>query len=380
MKLKKLLLMFVLFVVGAGAGAAQDDESLRITLVLNGTLGDRSFFDSAQRGMDRVIEDFDAEVNTIELGIDPGNWETGLNDAMSNTDSYDLLIAGTEQMVDFLAARAHLYPEKDFIIFDTAVAYDNPEVCVDGCANVYSVLYKQNEGSFLAGVYAAAMSGSDVEGMNPGVVIGAIGGIDIPIINDFIVGYKQGACLVDPEAQTLVQYAGSFTDPARGKEIAFAMYEQDADVIFQIASGTGNGVFEAAEERGHYAIGVDSDQASIILDINPDQSERILTSMLKNVDNSLYRAVELYLNDELPFGEAEILGIAEGGVGLAVNDIYEEATPEAVQNLMAVVEEAVTTGEIEIVSTLSDNPVQVTTPCEDMPVTTFDVQAALEGN
>jgi basic membrane protein A len=358
------------------------DEPLRITLVVNGVLGDKSFFDSAQRGMDRVMDEFDAEVNTIELGIDPANWESGLDDAMSDSDNYDVLITGTFQMIDFLAARAHLYPDKTFMFYDAGMPYDNPDVCVEACANVYSVLYAQNEGSFLAGVYAAAMSSAtDIEGINEGVVLGAIGGQDIPVINDFIVGYEQGACLVDPASQVIVQYAGGWNDPARGKEIALAMYEQGADIVFQIAGGTGVGVFEAAEEQGRFAIGVDSDQATIIADTDPDQAERILTSMLKNVDNSLYRAVDLLLAGELPVGTAEILGIAEGGVGLAINDIYNEATPEGVQNIVAAVSEAVTAGEIPIntVFAAEGEAATVGMGCDAMPELEFDLAAAMEG-
>jgi len=367
----------LLMVVSLSAVSAQDD--VRITLVVNGVLGDKSFFDSAQRGVDRVADEYGVETNTVELGIDPQNWESGLADVMADSDSYDILITGTFQMIDFLAARAHQYPDKTFIFFDAGMPYDDPNICVDGCANVYSITYNQNEGSFLAGVYAAAMSMSDVEGFNPDPFIGAVGGQDIPVINDFIVGYEQGACLVNSDSQVLTQYAGGWNDPARGKEIALAMFEQNADIIFQIAGGTGVGVFEAAEEQGHYAIGVDSDQASIILDTNPDQAERILTSMQKNVDNSLFRAYELYLAGELPMGTAEGLGLAEGGVGLSINDIYMNATPENVQELVAAAEAAVVSGDITVNSVFGaeDEVASVGMPCSEMPATDFDVSMYL---
>ncbi|MDX2159821.1 MAG: BMP family ABC transporter substrate-binding protein [bacterium] len=382
-KLLTLCLSLLLVFSLTAATVFAQDEPLRITLVINGVLGDKSFFDSAQRGMDRAFEDFNIEVNTIELGIDPANWESGLDDAMSDEDSYDMLIAGTFQMIDFLGARVHEYPDKVFITYDAPVAYDNPDICVEGCTNVYSVTYLQNEGSFLAGVYAAAMSMQEgINGITAGdVVLGAIGGQDIPVINDFIVGYEQGACLVNPDSSVIVQYAGGWNDPARGKEIALAMYEQGADIVFQIAGGTGVGVFEAAEEQGRYALGVDSDQATIILDTNPEQAERILTSMLKNVDNSLYRAVDLYLQGSLPIGTTESLGIADGGVGLAVNDIYTGATPEAVQNLLTAVQEAVVAGDITVntVFAAEGEAAAVGQGCDAMPETMFDVAAAMEG-
>lgn len=350
------------------------DEPLKIVLVVNGVLGDKSFFDSAQRGMDMLLDEFDnVEVDTVELGIDPANWETGLFDVMSDSDAYDILITGTFQMIDFLAPEVHKYPDKYFMFYDAGMPYDDPEVCIEGCANVYSITYAQNEGSFLAGVYAAAISESGIDGTNEAAVLGAIGGQQIPVIDDFIVGYEQGACLVNPDSQVIVQYAGGWNDPARGKEIALAMYEQDADVVFQIAGGTGVGVFEAAQEQEKYAIGVDSDQALIVQETDPDQADRILTSMLKNVDLSLYRAVTLHMDGELEYGVAENLGIAEEGVGLAINEIYEDNTPEEVQALIEYVQEAVTDGMVEINSVFAEEPAEVGTACADMPETELDL-------
>jgi basic membrane protein A len=378
----RFLVVFLVLVALSAASISAQDEPLRITYVVNGVLGDKSFFDSGQRGMDQVADEFDAEVNTVELGIDPQNWETGLDDAMSDSENYDILIAGTFQMIDYLAKRSHLYADKVFFFYDAPMPYEDAEICVEGCKNVYSITYNQNEGSFLAGVYAGAMTTQEIDGMNPEAVIGAVGGQDIPVINDFIVGYEQGACLVNPDSQVLVQYAGGWNDPAKGKEIAGAMYDQNADIVFQVAGGTGVGVFEAAQEQNHFAIGVDSDQATIILDTDPEQAERILTSMMKNVDNSLYRAVDLYLKGELPLGTAEGLGIEEGGVGLAYNDIYTEATPENIQELVTAVEEAVVAGDI-VVNTVfaeEDEAARVGQGCEAMPETDFDVSMYLGGD
>ena len=374
--MKKVVFVSVLLLAALFAMAftviAQDDP-LRVVSVVNGTLGDKSFFDSAQRGMEAIADEYDIEIDTVELGIDPANWEPGLLDVMADTDSYDILIAGTFQMIDFLAANAHSYPDKLFMFYDAPMPYDNPDVCVEGCANVYSMTYAQNEGSFLAGVYAAAMSQSGIDGMNDAPIIGAVGGQQIPVIDDFIVGYEQGACLVNPESQNIVQYAGSWNDPARGKEIALAMYEQDADIVFQVAGGTGVGVFEAAHEQGHFALGVDSDQATIVAETDPDQAERILTSMMKNVDNSIFRAVTLHLEGELPYGSAESLGIPEGGVGLAKNEFYDASTPDDIKAMVAAAEEAVVSGDIDVVTVFAEEPAQVGAACADLPTAGMDL-------
>jgi basic membrane protein A len=144
------------------------------------------------------------------------------------------------------------------------------------------------------------------------------------------------------------QFAAGWNDPAKGKELAKAQYSQGADIVFQIAGGTGQGVFEAAMEDGKYAIGVDSDQALIIESANPDQAARILTSMMKNVDNSIFRGLQMHLDGTTPYGTAESLGIAEGGVGLARNKFYDASTPDEVKAAVDAAEQRVINGEITV--------------------------------
>lgn len=375
--MKKVLLLVAVVcmaVFALSAGVIAQDEPIKIINVVNGVLGDQSFFDSSQRGVDMIADEYGAEVDTVELGIDAATWESGLDDVMTDTDSYDILITGTYQMNGYLGSRAHLYPDKIFIQYDAPVAYDDPAICVDGCTNVYSVSYKQNEGSLLAGVYAAAMA-QQLGQADP--ILGAIGGGNIPVINDFVVGYEQGACLVNPNSQLLVQYSNGWNDPAGGKEIALAMFEQGASMVFNVAGGTGLGMFEAAHETGNHAIGVDSDQAMVIFESDPELAQSILTSMLKNVDVSLVRAYEMYVDGTLPVGSEEIIGIPENGVGLAVNEIYEAATPQEIQDLLVAVQEAVVNGDIVVNSAFGDAQVAPGLGCANMPETTFDASAFL---
>jgi basic membrane protein A len=297
-------------------------------------LGDKSFFDSANRGMEKVMADYpQVKVKTIEAGIDPAKWQAALEDAAAN-EVYDVLIVGTWQMAEFLQIVAPKYPDKKFIIYDVSVDYTACD-----CKNVYSVIYKQNEGSYLAGVFAGLVSQTKI--------VGVVGGQDIPVINDFIVGYKQGA-MENGVTDVIVQYAGGWNDPAKGKELALAMYQQGADIVFQVAGGTGVGVFQAAQEMGKYAIGVDSDQATIINDTNPEQAPFIITSMLKNVDNSLYRAMKMYIEGTLPFGTVENLGVAEGGVGLAKNQWFDTVATAEIKAKLDQAEKDLLEGKIKV--------------------------------
>jgi basic membrane protein A len=318
---------------GSVKATTAQQKALRVTNVVNGTLGDKAFYDSAQRGLERAKKELGVDFKTIELTEDASKWESGLDDAMADVNNYDILIAGTYQMADFMTARADQYPDKKFIMYDTSVDYTKCK-----CKNVYSITYAQNEGSYLAGLYAGAML---KDGKLPGLAgkntIGAIGGLDIPVINDFIVAYEQGAKSVNDKTVLLKQYVGgdkAFNDPAKGKEIALSFYEQGADIIFQVASGSGLGVFDAAKEKGRYAIGVDSDQGTIINATDPKTAAQILTSMQKNVDNSLFYALSKAKDGTLPYGQEDSLGLKEGAVGLAKNDLYKKVTPDSIQKMV----------------------------------------------
>ncbi len=328
----------------SGETAATPAAPLKVLLFINGSLGDKSFFDSAKRGIDRAVTELGIEANTIETTYDATQWEPALVDALANGD-YDVIVLGTSNMVEYVQRIAPQYPDTRFIFFDDTVDY---AACENKCANVYSMLYKQNEGSYLAGVYAAAMTTQEMDGMNPEAVIGSVGGQEIPVILDFMLGYEQGAKDTNPDIQVIRQFADGWNDPAKGKELAKAQYSQGADIVFQIAGGTGQGVFEAAAEDGKYAIGVDSDQALAVLDADPAQAARILTSMMKNIDTSIVRALQLDIAGTLPYGQVENLGIAEGGVGLARNEIYEKNTPDSVKQLVDEAEAKITSGEIVV--------------------------------
>jgi len=314
-----------------------EEDQLVVIQLINGTLGDKSFTDSAHRGLVQASEEFGFKHIVNEAGADPAKWEPAFMDALLDPD-IDVIVVGSGDLMDIMVENAPLYPEKYFIMFDNPVDFE--EACSD-CSNVYAVQYMQNEGSYLAGLYAGLMSETGM--------IGAVGGKDIPVIQDFLVGYKQGA--VDAglaEENVLIQFAESWNDPAKGKELALTMYQQGADYVFQVAGGTGVGVFQAAEEAGKWAIGVDSDQAIIIEETDPEQAAVIATSMLKNVDKSLYRAFKLfYEGNTLAWGTNEALGIPDG-VGLAYNKFYDEYTPQDVKDKIAEMEAKVIAGDIVI--------------------------------
>ncbi len=321
---------------------AASGEKVKVTLMVTGSFGDKAFNDSAQAGMERIKADMSdqVEVEMLEMGNDKTKFEGSLLDA-SESDS-DIIIVGTWDMKEVLERVAPEYPDKKYIIFDTDVDYT-----LDDLSNVYSMSYKQNEAAFLAGVLAASVTSSDMEYANEDAVIGFIGAKDTAaVINDSAVGYIEGAQFINPDIQVKVSYVGSYVDSATAKELALTQYSSGADCVFVAAGPASVGVIEAAAESQKYVIGVDSDQA-LAYEGEPEENY-IISSAIKGVGDSLYSSIERHLAGELPYGEYEILGLAEGAVGLADNDIYQTVVPEEIRSAVDEAKEKLLAGEVSV--------------------------------
>lgn len=324
--MKKILalLLCAALCVGLLAGCAQKEasggENLTLALVVAGTFGDRSFYDSSKEGCDRLAQE-GVTVKTIECNNE--NHSQQIRNA-ADAAGVVVLVGWEFWEVETIALE---YPDVRFIWIDNATSAP--------VSNVLNITYAQNEGSFLAGYIAAKLSETGI--------IGAVGGEDTATINDFIVGYEAGAKYANPDAEVQVRYANTYDDPAVGKECALALHEAGADVVFQIASKTGDGVFEAAGEEGFYAIGVDSDQKYIAPDV-------IACSMCKQVGQSIYDAVKQYMekgDDCGLFGTTWVADMASGLVGIgygeegAVQQVSDELKAEVEALAQQIVDKAI---------------------------------------
>ncbi|MDC7231143.1 MAG: BMP family ABC transporter substrate-binding protein [Sphaerochaetaceae bacterium] len=338
-----LVVLFVMPLSAAGKAetAGTTSDQLKVVLYMNGNLGDKSFFDSANAGVMRAKENLGISVRAIEGGYDPSNWAPDIEQLCQG--DWDIIIAGTWQLQEIIQDLAPQYPEKKFFVYDTSVDYS-----LGNLDNVYSILYKQNEGSYLTGVLAGLITTSDLPYANPQKKIGFIGGMDIPVINDFMVGFRQGAKSVDPAIETLVAYVGDFNDPAKAKELSLAMFDQGVDIAFNGAAQAGLGLLDAGAIKERYTIGVDSDQYLLYKESNPDRAKFIVTSMLKNVGETLYRAIEMHIAGTLPYGEVENLGIEEKGVGLADNENFRAIAPQEFIDKIKDAEKKIQSGEIKV--------------------------------
>ena len=334
-----IISFFTVFTAWAGGDSEtrEDDGRLRVILIIPGNLGDKSFFDSANRGMEMIADELGAETRVIEATTDSTRWEPSLYDAIDG--GWDVIITGST-MTELLNRVAPEYPDRRFINFDAHNSETN--------TNVYSMFYATNVIGYLAGSLAALITNADLPLSRDDNVIGFLGGMDIPGINDFLVGYIEGALAVDPEIRVLVSYAGDFEDSARGKELSLIQYNAGADVIYNVAGATGLGLMDAAKEAGAYAIGVDSDQAMLFAETDPKKAEHIVTSTVKRIDHALLRAVELHVEGTLSYGTHEVLGIVEGGVELAKNKYYLGILSEGIRNRMEEIEQQIVSGDVGV--------------------------------
>lgn len=327
--------------------AEENTKAPKVACLLNGNLGDKSFFDSANKGMELIKNELGCDTNVIEMGFDNTVWETTLYE-VSDQD-YDVIIVGTYQMQEILAKVALEYPDKKYIIFDSNVPYDQGDY-----SNVYSISFKQNEASYLAGVLAAMIAADDSLPLSNGKkMISAVAAMDIPVLNDFIVGYIQGATDTVADTKVSISYIGDFNDTAKAKDLAKAQFKLGSSVAFNVAAQAGLGMIEAAAEEQKYAIGVDADQAMALKETQPKQAEVVCTSVLKNIDQVLLLSLKRHIEGTLPYGKEEALGMGENAVGIAVNEIYDGIVTDEMKAAVKSAQDKIQAGDIKVNSAFS---------------------------
>ncbi len=320
-----------------GSEPEPTDDALHIAYIVS-HLGDKSFADSGERGMEQLRkEGYDAR--TVEVGEDQSKYKDQINDVIDNGAN---LIVASSTYFDVAKELAGEYPEVKFVIFD-----DNKEPA-DLLDNMSVIFYAQSEGSYLVGLMAAAMSESGVVAVNVGM--------DNPVIADFVTGYVNGVenwnATHGTDVKVVKAAVGGWSDPATMKQICLDQARNlNADVFYQVAGGSGDGLFEACLETGTWAIGVDSDQYQAYKDSeNPEKADVILTSMLKEVGNSLVSIVHSIDNGEDVWKKTNTLGLVENAVGYVDNDFFKANVPQEVRDAMAQSFEEAKAGTLKVKS------------------------------
>jgi basic membrane protein A len=323
MKFKQLSMTIAALCVAGSAAAAAGAPKLGIVYDAGGKF-DKSFNQSAAEGIERFKKQNGINVFEAQASSDTQAEQVLRGLARKKLDLIISIGFSQTQAVQKVAAE---FPAVHFVL-------------VDGTANgknVNSILFKEQEGSYLVGM-AAAMAAKSGK-------IGFVGGMDIPLIRAFECGYAQGAKAVNPKIDVQQNMVGTtaaaWNDPAKGGELARAQFDRGADVVFAVAGGSGLGVLQMAKTKGKLAIGVDSNQNDI-------QPGSVLTSMVKNVGNATYDALMQAKAGQFASG-VTYKGLKEGGVDWALDNNNRAVVPAAMEKRVNQAKADIISGKIKVV-------------------------------
>jgi basic membrane protein A len=281
---------------GAPARAGAFDKKVAM-IIAQGGLGDKSYNDLANAGLKRAEAKYGFTAQRIQSADIVSQGPAILQQACSS--GFDLVVDLEFSTSDALQKTAPGCPNTQWTFLNLPLK----------ASNITGILFAEHEGSYLAGALAALVTQDpSIPGINPQHTIGVIGGTKSTGIDKFLVGYVQGARRIDKNVKVLVKYSNNFGDPAKGKQIAEAMFDQGADIVYQVAGGTGLGIIQAAKARHRYAIGVDTDQAYLA-------PKNVLTSMVKRSDLAVFDSVQMLADGTLG-NKVLNLDLKAGGVGL----------------------------------------------------------------
>ncbi|MHB8145695.1 MAG: BMP family lipoprotein [Vulcanimicrobiaceae bacterium] len=316
-----LLMAFALWLAGCGLhhpGPRPGQLTLGMVTDVGG-LGDRSFNDSAYRGLLRARAKLGAYIQVLQSSS-AADYEPNLS-ALTNLH-FQMIYAIGFLMSQDLEQIAKQHPRQHYAIIDAVV----PE------PNVISVTFREQDGSFLAGALAAMMSKTHH--------IAFLGGQDIPLLRKFEAGYTAGAREIDPNIRVDVKYVGSFDDVASGQELANVLFDSGADIVYTAAGKAGLGAIDAVKSRDtDYVIGVDSDQDALA-------PGRVLTSMVKKVDVAVFDIGQAIQRGK-PLTGHLVLGLKDGAIGLTDFKYTRKAIGAKRIARLAVIERAIVSGKID---------------------------------
>jgi basic membrane protein A and related proteins len=316
--------------LAGGTLAAIAAEKPVALIIAQGGLGDQSYNDLAYSGFKKALAENKLEGKAVESKDVVAQAADILRRA--SDAGFGLMVDLEYSHGDALATVAKDYADADYVILNQ----------VKPGANVASVLFQEQEGSYLAGALATLVAkDTSITGMSGKPVIGVIGGTKSVGIDKFIVGYIEGARAIDPNVEVKVAYSNNFGDPAIGLQMAKAMFDGGANVVYQVAGGTGLGVIQAAKEAGKFAIGVDTDQDGVA-------PGAVLTSMIKRTDVAVETVIKDYAEKKFPGGKTVVLGLAQDGVGLSPMKYTKDKIPAATLAKVDELKKKILSGDIKV--------------------------------
>lgn len=322
-----------------GDGTTSEETTYVGMVYAAGGIGDGSFNDQAQQGIEQAADELPVEYQEAqpEDASQFGDFQQEFAD--SSDPDYDLISCIGFLQADPLDTTAAEYPDQNFQLVDSAVDADN----------VANYAFREHEGSYLVGVMTAMLTTMDFSAgagstSSDSTNVGFVGGVEGDVIARFEAGYKAGIEATESDVDVQTTYIGSFDDSSAAREAANAMYNSGSDIVYHGAGNAGTGVFEAAQQQGRFAVGVDRAQSVT----RSGYADVILGSMVKRVDTAVYDCVERVVNGDFPGGESTTLGLDDDGVSLVYGDQLGDSVPDDVKSAVDEARTGILDGDITV--------------------------------
>jgi basic membrane protein A and related proteins len=328
----RTLMVILAFLWPLLTGVAGGDALTVGFLAGAGGLGDQSYNDMLFAGLGKAQKIYQYHLIYEETEASTASQEAGMARLIER--GADVIFANGSGLPAIVDRYAERYPEKIFVVSDHT-AGDHP--------NVAGMMFQANEGAFLVGVLAGRMTRTDK--------VGFIGGMDLPTIRSFRVGYQEGVAHANPAATVVVTFVSTgddfsgFSDPGKGARMAEKMYADGVDIIFAVAGLTGNGIIRTAQEMGKFVIGVDADQDHMA-------KGNVLTSMMKRLDRAAFLEVTRIVRGEFKPGTF-YYNLSNGGVSLSPMKYTRHLIPDAVLEALKATESDIIAGKIQVTDVLA---------------------------
>ena len=323
----------------ASESTAMDDPTNVGMVYATGGLGDGSFNDQAQQGAFQARDEFGIQIGEAQPD-EVAQFSTFQQQFAQSTDpTYELVCCIGFLQTDALSQTASDFPDQNFMLVDSVVEADN----------VANYVFAEHEGSYLVGQMASLLTTQDFSAgagstASDATTVGFVGGVESDLIRKFEAGFTAGVKAANADVEVLTNYTGSFNDPAAGKEAALAMYNSGADIVYHASGNTGTGVFQAAQEQGRFAIGVDRDQSVT----KSSFADVILASMVKRVDTAVYDSISSIVNGEFQGGDVVTLGLEANGVAAVYGSQLESEIPQEIKDSVAASRESIIAGDVSV--------------------------------
>ena len=330
-------------------------KPIRILQFVSQTLGSLSCEDLVYEGIKQFCDETGSTVETFELNYDDTHIASQLAELCSS-GKYDVVVTGYWNLEEYVEQAAQDFPDIKFLVFDCTIDFDSyPEIK----NNVSAYLCKQNTLAFAAGALGALITESGLGLANEDKKIGFVGGGMITAIDDFLIGYIQGAHYIDPEVEVLYSYVGNWEDSGKAHDLAHDQYVNGADVSFGVCAPASFGVCQAAYEDQKYAFGVDTDHYGQLKMSHPEQAEYTVSSAVKQFGKAIYDGLKTIYDGTIVWGSNNSFDFESGYLEMVETEGFNTVVKEGMPEVYAAYEEVVQKllkGEIEVGTAVGATP------------------------